>query len=220
MNCVVPAPGFLQTLREVCDAAGAVLIFDEVMTGFRVALGGAQQLYGVRPDLTTLGKIIGGGMPVGAFGGRRDIMERLAPLGPVYQAGTLSGNPVAMVAGITTLDLIAAPGFHRRLGATTDELMQRLAAAAAAADIPLATNHVCGMFGFFFSGEPVIDSFKTVMTADVDRFKKFFHAMLDAGVYLAPSAFEAGFLSAAHSAQDIDLTVAAAAKIFPTLHAR
>jgi glutamate-1-semialdehyde 2,1-aminomutase len=220
MNCVVPAPGFLQTLREVCDAAGAVLIFDEVMTGFRVALGGAQQLYGVRPDLTTLGKIIGGGMPVGAFGGRRDIMERLAPMGPVYQAGTLSGNPVAMVAGITTLDLIAAPGFHRRLGATTDELMQKLAAAAAAADIPLATNHVCGMFGFFFSSEPAIDSFKKVMTADVERFKKFFHAMLDAGVYLAPSAFEAGFLSAAHTAQDIDLTVAAAAKIFPTLHAR
>jgi len=147
MNCVPPAPGFLQGLREECDRAGAVLIFDEVMTGFRVALGGAQALYGVRPDLTTLGKIIGGGMPVGAFGGRRDIMERLAPLGPVYQAGTLSGNPVAMVAGLTTLELIAVPGFHNRLGLTTDSLMQRLKAAAAAADIPLATNHVCGMFG-------------------------------------------------------------------------
>jgi glutamate-1-semialdehyde 2,1-aminomutase len=219
MNCVVPAPGFLRTLREVCDASGAVLIFDEVMTGFRVALGGAQELYGVRPDLTTLGKIIGGGMPVGAFGGRRDIMERLAPLGPIYQAGTLSGNPVAMVAGLTTLDLIAEPGFHARLGAATDRLMSGLAAAAAVADIPLATNHVCGMFGFFFNRAPRIDSFKTVMTSDVDRFKRFFHAMLDAGVYLAPSAFEAGFLSAAHSAQDIDLTVAAAAKIFPTLHA-
>ena len=220
MNCVPPTPGFLATLREVCDASGALLIFDEVMTGFRVAQGGAQALYGVRPDLTTLGKIIGGGMPVGAFGGRRDIMELLAPLGPVYQAGTLSGNPVAMVAGLTTLDLIAAPGFHRELGRTTDELMQRLAAAAAAADIPLATNHVCGMFGFFFTRETRIDSFRQVMTSDVERFKKFFHAMLDAGVYLAPSAFEAGFLSAAHSPEDIDITVAAAAKIFPTLHTR
>ena len=220
MNCVPPTPGFLATLREVCDASGALLIFDEVMTGFRVAQGGAQALYGVRPDLTTLGKIIGGGMPVGAFGGRRDIMELLAPLGPVYQAGTLSGNPVAMAAGLTTLDLIAAPGFHRELGITTDELMQRLAAAAAAADIPLATNHVCGMFGFFFTRETRIDSFRQVMTSDVERFKKFFHAMLDAGVYLAPSAFEAGFLSAAHSPEDIDITVAAAAKIFPTLHAR
>jgi glutamate-1-semialdehyde 2,1-aminomutase len=220
MNCVPPKPGFLRALREVCDANGALLIFDEVMTGFRVALGGAQALYGVRPDLTTLGKIIGGGMPVGAFGGRRDVMEHLAPLGPVYQAGTLSGNPVAMVAGLTTLDLIAAPGFHTALGGTTDELMQRLAAAAAAADIPLATNHVCGMFGFFFTRETRIDSFRQVMTSDVERFKKFFHAMLDAGVYLAPSAFEAGFLSAAHSPEDIDFTVAAAARIFPTLHAR
>jgi glutamate-1-semialdehyde 2,1-aminomutase len=220
MNCVPPKPGFLRALREVCDANGALLIFDEVMTGFRVALGGAQALYGVRPDLTTLGKIIGGGMPVGAFGGRRDVMEHLAPLGPVYQAGTLSGNPVAMVAGLTTLDLIAAPGFHAALGKTTDELMQRLAAAAAAADIPLATNHVCGMFGFFFTRETRIDSFRQVMTSDVERFRKFFHAMLDAGVYLAPSAFEAGFLSAAHSPEDIDITVAAAARIFPTLHAR
>jgi glutamate-1-semialdehyde 2,1-aminomutase len=219
MNCVPPAPGFLETLREVCDASGALLIFDEVMTGFRVALGGAQALYGVRPDLTTLGKIIGGGMPVGAFGGRRDVMEQLAPLGPVYQAGTLSGNPVAMVAGLTTLELLAAPGFHERLGATTDQLMQRLAAAAAAADIPLATNHVCGMFGFFFTREPRVDTFDKVMTCDVERFKKFFHAMLNAGVYLAPSAFEAGFLSAAHSPADIDATVAAAAQVFPTLHA-
>jgi glutamate-1-semialdehyde 2,1-aminomutase len=219
MNCVPPAPGFLESLREVCDASGALLIFDEVMTGFRVALGGAQALYGVRPDLTTLGKIIGGGMPVGAFGGRRDVMERLAPLGPVYQAGTLSGNPVAMVAGLTTLDLLAAPGFHERLGATTDQLMQRLAAAAAAADIPLATNHVCGMFGFFFTPEPRVDTFDKVMACDVERFKKFFHAMLNAGVYLAPSAFEAGFLSAAHSPADIDATVAAAAQVFPTLHA-
>ncbi len=219
MNCVPPAAGFLQTLRQECDRSGAVLIFDEVMTGFRVALGGAQALYGVRPDLTTLGKIIGGGMPVGAFGGRRDIMERLAPLGPVYQAGTLSGNPVAMAAGLTTLELIAAPDFHRHLGATTDLLMQRLAAAAAAADIPMATNHVCGMFGFFFTAEAHVDRFAKVMTADVGRFRRFFHAMLAQGVYLAPSAFEAGFLSAAHSAADVDATIAAAERVFPGLHA-
>jgi len=220
MNFVPPAPGFLQTLREECDRYGALLILDEVMTGFRVALGGAQQLYGVRPDITTLGKIIGGGMPVGAFGGRRDIMQQLAPLGPVYQAGTLSGNPVAMVAGLTTLSLISEPGFHQRLGATTDLLMQRLAAAAAGADIPFATNHVCGMFGFFFTAEPRVDTFAKVMACDVDRFKRFFHAMLDEGIYLAPSAFEAGFLSAAHSAEDIDATVAAATKVFPTLNSR
>ncbi len=220
MNFVPPAPGFLQTLREECDRYGALLILDEVMTGFRVALGGAQQLYGVRPDITTLGKIIGGGMPVGAFGGRRDIMQQLAPLGPVYQAGTLSGNPVAMVAGLTTLSLISEPGFHQRLGATTDLLMQRLAAAAASADIPFATNHVCGMFGFFFTAEPRVDTFAKVMACDVDRFKRFFHAMLDEGIYLAPSAFEAGFLSAAHSAEDIDATVAAATKVFPTLTSR
>jgi glutamate-1-semialdehyde 2,1-aminomutase len=220
MNFVPPAPGFLQTLREECDRYGALLILDEVMTGFRVALGGAQQLYGVRPDITTLGKIIGGGMPVGAFGGRRDIMQQLAPLGPIYQAGTLSGNPVAMVAGLTTLSLISEPGFHQRLGATTDLLMQRLAAAAASADIPFATNHVCGMFGFFFTVEPRVDTFAKVMACDVDRFKRFFHAMLDEGIYLAPSAFEAGFLSAAHSPEDIDATVAAATKVFPTLNSR
>ncbi len=218
MNCVPPVPGFLQSLREECDRVGAVLIFDEVMTGFRVAQGGAQSLYGVRPDLTTLGKIIGGGMPVGAFGGRRDIMERLAPLGPVYQAGTLSGNPVAMTAGLKTLELIGVPGFHARLSRVTDELMQRLKSAATRADIPLATNHVCGMFGFFFTAAPTVDSFATVMTSDVERFRRFFHAMLDAGIYLAPSAFEAGFLSAAHTQEDIDLTIAAAERIFPTLH--
>ena len=218
MNCVPPASGFLQTLRQECDRAGALLIFDEVMTGFRVALGGAQAVYGVRPDLTTLGKIIGGGMPVGAFGGRRDIMERLAPLGPIYQAGTLSGNPVAMVAGLTTLELIAAPGFHERLKTTTDTLMQRLAAAAAGAGIPLATNHVCGMFGLFFTAEHKVDAFAKVMACDVERFRRFFHAMLRAGVYFAPSAFEAGFLSAAHTPSDIDATVAAAEKIFPELH--
>jgi len=218
MNCVPPVPDFLQTLRQECDRSGALLILDEVMTGFRVALGGAQAVYGVRPDLTTLGKIIGGGMPVGAFGGRRDVMEHLAPLGPVYQAGTLSGNPVAMAAGLTTLELISAPGFHARLAATTDTLMQRLATAAARADIPLATNHVCGMFGLFFTGERQVDTFTKVMASDAQRFKRFFHAMLDAGVYLAPSAFEAGFLSAAHTPEDIDLTVAAAEKVFAGLH--
>jgi len=218
MNCVLPAPGFLETLREECDRAGAVLIFDEVMTGFRVALGGAQEKYGVRPDLTTLGKIIGGGMPVGAFGGRRDIMERLAPLGPVYQAGTLSGNPVAMTAGLATLELIAAPGFHERLHAATASLVQRLAGAATSTGIALATNHVCGMFGLFFTPERTVDTFSKVMACDVDRFKRFFHRMLEEGVYLAPSAFEAGFVSAAHSPADIDATIAAATKTFASLH--
>jgi glutamate-1-semialdehyde 2,1-aminomutase len=217
MNCVPPAAGFLETLREECSRAGAVLIFDEVMTGFRVALGGAQDLYGIRPDLTTLGKIIGGGMPVGAFGGRRDIMERLAPLGPVYQAGTLSGNPVAMTAGLATLELIAAPGFHQRLGRATDTLVGLLRAAAGRAGIALTTNHVCGMFGFFFSREERVDSFAKVMAADTAQFKRFFHAMLEAGVYFAPSAFEAGFMSAAHSAEDIDATAAAAERVFRTL---
>ena len=213
MNCIPPAPDFLQTLRRECDRAGAVLIFDEVMTGFRVALGGAQALYDVRPDLTTLGKIIGGGMPVGAFGGRRDIMEQLAPLGPIYQAGTLSGNPVAMIAGLTTLELISVPGFHQRLGAMTDVLIEALAAAAAATGAPFATNHVCGMFGVFFTAERHVDRYEKVMACDVERFKRFFHGMLDEGIYLAPSAFEAGFLSAAHTAADIEATAAAAARV-------
>jgi glutamate-1-semialdehyde 2,1-aminomutase len=213
MNCIPPAEDFLQTLRRECDRAGAVLIFDEVMTGFRVALGGAQALYGVRPDLTTLGKIIGGGMPVGAFGGRRDIMEQLAPLGPVYQAGTLSGNPVAMIAGLTTLDLISVPGFHERLGAMTDVLMEELTSAAAEAGVPFSTNHVCGMFGLFFTTERHVDRYEKVMACDVERFKRFFHGMLGEGIYLAPSAFEAGFLSAAHTAADIEATAAAAARV-------
>ena len=217
MNCVPPAPGFLEALRRECDRAGALLIFDEVMTGFRVALGGAQALYGVRPDLTTLGKIIGGGMPVGAFGGRRDIMQRLAPLGPVYQAGTLSGNPVAMIAGLTTLNLLGAPGFHQRLQAATDGLMQRLAQAASSAGIALSVNHVCGMFGFFFTDERSVDSYAKVMACDVERFKRFFHGMLEQGIYLAPSAFEAGFLSAAHTDADIDATIAAASRVFTHL---
>ena len=214
MNCVPPAPGFLATLRSECDRVGALLIFDEVMTGFRVALGGAQELYGIRPDLTTLGKIIGGGMPVGAFGGRRDIMERLAPLGPVYQAGTLSGNPVSMAAGLATLELVSTPGFHARLGRMTDALIERLRGAAARAGVGLAANHVCGMFGVFFTDEPSVDTYAKVMASDAARFTRFFHAMLDAGIYLAPSAFEAGFLSAAHGEEDIDATVAAAERAF------
>jgi glutamate-1-semialdehyde 2,1-aminomutase len=217
MNCVPPAADFLQTLRRECDASGALLIFDEVMTGFRVALGGAQELYGVRPDLTTLGKIIGGGMPVGAFGGRRDIMQQLSPLGPVYQAGTLSGNPVAMIAGLTTLELIAVPGFHRHLLAQTTSLMQGLRAAAAQAGIAISTNHVCGMFGLFFTGEKQVERFDQVMACDTELFKRFFHGMLAEGVYLAPSPFEAGFMSAAHSHADIEATVAAASRVFASL---
>jgi len=217
MNCIPPLPGFLETLREECTKHGAVLIFDEVMTGFRVAKGGAQALYGVRPDLTTLGKIVGGGMPVGAFGGRRDIMERIAPLGPVYQAGTLSGNPVAMAAGLATLKGIEAPGFHERLEASTDRLVNGLAQAAARAGVPLATNHVCGMFGFFFTDAERVTSYADATACDVERFKRFFHGMLDEGVYFAPSAFEAGFISAAHTDADIDATVAAAARVFARL---
>jgi glutamate-1-semialdehyde 2,1-aminomutase len=217
MNCIPPVPGFLETLREECTKHGAVLIFDEVMTGFRVALGGAQQLYGIEPDLTTLGKIVGGGMPVGAFGGRRDIMEHIAPLGPVYQAGTLSGNPVAMAAGLATLDGLAAPGFHARLAASTDRLVHGLRDAAQRAEVPLATNRVCGMFGIFFTAAQHVNSYAEATACDVERFKRFFHGMLAEGVYLAPSAFEAGFVSAAHTDADIDATVAAAARVFATL---
>jgi glutamate-1-semialdehyde 2,1-aminomutase len=217
MNCIPPAPGFLETLRKVCDTHGSVLIFDEVMTGFRVALGGAQQLYNIKPDLTTLGKIIGGGMPVGAFGGKRAIMEKLAPLGPVYQAGTLSGNPVAMTAGLVTLDGVSADGFHKKLAVKTDALMRGLTDAARAANILFTTNHVCGMFGLFFSKEVSVKNYAQVMACDVERFKKFFHMMLEEGVYLAPSAFEAGFVSIAHSDQDIADTVAAAKRVFARL---
>jgi glutamate-1-semialdehyde 2,1-aminomutase len=217
MNCVPPAAGFLQTLRALCDEHGSVLIFDEVMTGFRVALGGAQALYGIKPDLTTLGKIVGGGMPVGAFGGRREIMEQIAPLGPVYQAGTLSGNPVAMAAGLATLEHICEPGFHQRLEQSTQQLMQGLRSAATAAGVPLITNHVCGMFGLFFTRQPAVSSFSEVMACDGARFNKFFHAMLAAGVYLAPSAFEAGFVSSAHGPQEIEATIAAAARVFKNL---
>jgi glutamate-1-semialdehyde 2,1-aminomutase len=213
MNCVPPAPGFLPALREHCTRHGALLVFDEVMTGFRVAPGGAQALYGVKPDLTTLGKILGGGMPVGAFGGRREIMECLAPTGPVYQAGTLSGNPIAMAAGLATLEAIGRPGFHARLAASTRRLAEGVAVAAHDAGVPFAANHVCGMFGFFFSPVPVTN-YREVMAADVDRFRRFFHGMLAAGVYLAPSAYEAGFVSAVHGEAEIEATIEAAARVF------
>ena len=217
MNCIPPVPGFLETLREVCDRSGAVLIFDEVMTGFRVALGGAQGHYGITPDLTTLGKVIGGGMPVGAFGGRRDIMERIAPLGPVYQAGTLSGNPVAMAAGLKTLELISEPGFYDELGAKTTHLAAGLVKAAADAGVPLAENHVGGMFGIFFTDAGPITNFAQATGCNAERFKAFFHAMLERGVYLAPSAFEAGFVSSAHSDADLQTTLAAAAEAFAAI---
>ena len=214
MNCIPPVAGFLDTLRAECTLHGAVLIFDEVMTGFRVARGGAQELYGIKPDLTTLGKIVGGGMPVGAFGGRREIMEYIAPLGPVYQAGTLSGNPVAMAAGLATLEGISVPGFHARLAATTDRLVAGLRDAAERSGVPVSTNHVCGMFGLFFTGAAQVDSYAEAIDCDVERFKRFFHGMLDEGVYLAPSAFEAGFVSAAHTDREIDATIAAAQRVF------
>jgi glutamate-1-semialdehyde 2,1-aminomutase len=217
MGCVPPAPGFLETLRALCTRHGALLIFDEVMTGFRVALGGAQALYGVTPDLTTLGKIVGGGMPVGAFGGRRDIMEKLAPLGPVYQAGTLSGNPVAMAAGLATLEKVAQPGLHARLAATTTRLVEGLAGAARAAGVPVATTHVCGMFSLFFTAETGVTNFRQVMASDAARFRRYFHGMLQAGVYLAPSPFEAGFVSAAHGEAEIEATVEAAGRVLAAI---
>ncbi len=217
MNCVPPAPGYLQGLREQCDKHGVVLIFDEVMTGFRVALGGAQTHYGVTPDLTTFGKIIGGGMPVGCFGGKRAIMERIAPLGPVYQAGTLSGNPLAMAAGLMTLKLINRPGFHEELTDYTTRMLQGLKERAAAAGIPFVTTQVGGMFGLYFSEADNIVTFDDVMTSDAERFKRFFHLMLEGGVYLAPSAFEAGFTSIAHGDKELQITLDAAEHAFAQL---
>ncbi len=213
MNLVTPAPGFLAGLRRLCDHYGAVLIFDEVMTGFRVHAAGAQGLYGVAPDLTTLGKVIGGGMPVGAFGGKRAIMECIAPLGPVYQAGTLSGNPVAVAAGLATLAATETPGFYERLTARTQVFVDGLTDAARAAGVPFSAQAVGGMFGLYFAAA-VPHSYEAVMACDKARFNRFFHAMLDAGIYLAPSAYEAGFVSAAHSDGDIATTVAAAARAF------
>jgi glutamate-1-semialdehyde 2,1-aminomutase len=217
MNCVPPVKGFLEGLRELCTKHGVVLIFDEVMTGFRVALGGAQAHYGIKPDLTTLGKVIGGGLPVGAFGGRADIMGRIAPEGPVYQAGTLSGNPVSLAAGLATLREISRPGFFEELTAKTARLAKGLAERAQRAGVPLAAQSVGGMFGVFFTKEPAVTRFAQVMACDVERFKKFFHGILREGVYLAPSAFEAGVVSAAHSDADIAATLDKAEKVFRTL---
>ena len=217
MNFIPPVEGFLDGLRSLCDQYGALLIFDEVMTGFRVALGGAQSVYGVTPDLTTLGKVIGGGMPVGAFGGRRDIMQHLAPVGPVYQAGTLSGNPLAMAAGLTTLKQVAQPGFYDELGAKTRGLIDGLVAAARAAGVPMTAASLGGMFGVFFSDLDRVTRYAQVTACDMARFKAFFHGMLDRGFYLAPSAYEAGFVSAAHTQADIDATIAAAAEVFEAL---
>ena len=215
MNLVMPRAGFLEGLRELCTRHGSVLIFDEVMTGFRVHPRGVQGMTGITPDLTTLGKVIGGGMPVGAFGGRRDIMEKIAPLGPVYQAGTLSGNPVAVAAGIATLAATDAPGFYDALAAKTRSFTEGLAAAAKRANVEFCAQSVGGMFGLYFAPR-VPDSYDTVMACDKARFNRFFHAMLEAGVYLAPSAYEAGFVSAAHGDADIRDTIAAAERIFAT----
>ncbi|HEY9111922.1 MAG TPA: glutamate-1-semialdehyde 2,1-aminomutase [Rhodanobacteraceae bacterium] len=213
MNCVPPRPAFLQTLRDLCTRDGALLIFDEVMTGFRVAAGGAQSLYAITPDLTSLGKVIGGGMPVGAYGGRRDLMERVAPAGPVYQAGTLSGNPVAMAAGLAMLDLIREPGFHDRLSLKTQALTDGLVAMAREAGAPFSANRAGGMFGLFFSSEKV-ETFAQAMACDREAFNRFFHAMLERGVYFAPSAFEAGFMSSAHGDEVIAATLDAARVAF------
>ena len=214
MNCVPPAPGFLETLRRVCDRHGAVLIFDEVMTGFRVGPQGATGRYGIAPDLITLGKVIGGGMPVGAFGGRADLMNRLAPLGPVYQAGTLSGNPVAMAAGLATLAALDEPGFYDRLFARTRELADGLRERAAAAGIAMTTNSVGSMFGCFFTDAPAVTNFRQVMACDTARFNRFFHGMLKRGIYLAPAAYEAGFVSGAHGAAEIEQTLDTAGAVF------
>jgi glutamate-1-semialdehyde 2,1-aminomutase len=216
MNLVLPAPGFLQEINNQCERHGALLIFDEVMTGFRVALGGAQARYGIRPDLTTLGKVIGGGLPVGAVGGRRDIMEKLAPLGPVYQAGTLSGNPVAVAAGIATLRLVEKEGFVDKVEATTRSLVDGLQAEARKARIVFSAQSIGSMFGLYFS-EKIPTTLAEVMRSDRERFNRFFHEMLKRGIYLAPSAYEAGFVSGAHGAAEIDATLVAAREAFVTL---
>ncbi len=216
MNLVAPRPSFLEALRKLCTRHGVVLIFDEVMTGFRVALGGAQALYGIKPDLSTFGKVIGGGLPVGACGGRRDIMQKIAPLGPIYQAGTLSGNPVAVAAGLATLKLIQAPGFFDRLTATASSLCEGLTGAAQTHGIPFCAQNVGGMFGLYFRETPPA-SYAEVMQCDKEAFNRFFHAMLAEGIYLAPSAYEAGFVSSAHGAADIEKTATAAKKSFSAL---
>ena len=217
MNLVPPVPGFLEAMRELCTKYGAVLIFDEVMTGFRTALGGAQSVYGVTPDLTTLGKVIGGGLPVGAFGGKAEIMNCIAPLGGVYQAGTLAGSPLAVAAGLAMLTEIQRPGFHDQLTARTAQMLAGLQELADAAGIPFTTNQVGGMFGCFFSEEKQVTRFDQVMACNVEQFKRYFHLMLENNIYLAPSAFEAGFVSAAHGDKEIELTLAAAKKAFAAL---
>ena len=217
MGMVCPVPGFLEGLRSLCDQHDTVLIFDEVMTGFRVHIGGAQGLYNVRPDLTTLGKVIGGGLPVGAFGGRSDIMQCIAPLGPVYQAGTLSGNPIAMASGLATLTALETPDFFQNLHAMTQRLTEGLSTLAIAAGVGLSTIGQGGMFGFFFSNHGPVSNFEAVMAGDADRFNRFFHNMLDQGVYLAPSPFESGFVSASHTAEDIDQTLRKAERAFQSL---
>ncbi|TFF71894.1 glutamate-1-semialdehyde-2,1-aminomutase [Aeromonas taiwanensis] len=217
MNCIPPVPGFLEGLRAICDEFGALLILDEVMTGFRVSLRGAQGHYNIDPDLTTLGKIIGAGMPVGAFGGKKKVMQHIAPTGPVYQAGTLSGNPVAMAAGLAMLDLLLEPGLYEQLSAKTARVAEGLKAAAARHGIPLAITYVGGMFGFFFTEETEITRYEQVTRCDMERFKRFYHLMLEEGVYLAPSAYEAGFLSLAHGDKEIEHTLAAAERSFAKL---
>ncbi len=217
MNCVPPVDGFLQMLRQCCDESSSVLIFDEVMTGFRVGLGGAQERYDIVPDLTTLGKVIGAGMPVGAFGGKQDIMNQIAPLGPVYQAGTLSGNPVAMAAGLKNLEIISRPGFFEDLTQRTGQLVSGILAAAEANGIALRANQVGAMFGLFFTDQPEVMRFSQVSACDLERFKHFFHGMLARGVNLAPSAYEAGFVSAMHGAAEIEQTIEAAAATFADL---
>ncbi len=217
MNCVPGSDDFLNGLRSICTEYQSVLIFDEVMTGFRVALGGAQSIYKITPDLTILGKVIGGGMPVGAFGGKKEIMDHISPDGPVYQAGTLSGNPVAMTAGLTTLELISAPDFFTSLEEKTDKLVTGLSQVAKDSNISFTTNHVGGMFGLFFSTEETIDTFDKVMNCNQEHFNKFFHGMLENGIYLAPSSFEAGFVSSAHTIDNISTTINTAEKILSKL---
>ena len=217
-NCLPPREGYLQHLRELCTQHGALLIFDEVMTGFRVAVGGAQARYEVTPDLTTFGKVIGGGMPVGAYGGRRELMQQISPAGPIYQAGTLSGNPVAMAAGLAMLELVQEPGFHDRLEATSNALCDGFEAAAREAGVALTTNRVGAMFGLFFTDRKV-DTFADATACDIDAFNRFFHAMLERGVFLAPSAYEAGFISSAHDEAVIDATVEAAREAFKVVAA-
>ena len=217
MNCIPGLRDFLDTLRQACDRHGSILIFDEVMTGFRVALGGAQSLYDITPDLTLLGKVIGGGMPVGAFGGRQQIMDHLAPDGAVYQAGTLSGNPMAMAAGLATLDIISEPGFFTGLSNNLAALIKGLHDAAAANDISISSNQVGGMFGLFFTEDTHITSYKQATECNQEIFNRFFHGMLENGVYLAPSSYEAGFISSAHATREIDRTIEAATAVFKNL---